>query len=67
MSPIRVKAFSEKICIYAYMCLNGLVEHDMNVIREQEQHRLQNSPYFCVFKYERAVKQKCWNEAENGE
>ena len=22
------------------------------------QHRLQNSPYFCVFKYARAVKQK---------
>ena len=30
-------------------------------------HRLQNSPYFCVFKYARAVKQKVWNEAENGE
>ena len=29
--------------------------------------RLQNSPYFCVFKYERAVKQKVWNEAENRE
>ena len=27
--------------------------------------RLQNSPYFCVFKYARAVKQKVWNEAEN--
>ena len=24
--------------------------------------RLQNSPYFCVFKYARAVKQKVWNE-----
>ena len=23
--------------------------------------RLQNSPYFCVFKYARAVKQKVWN------
>ena len=30
-------------------------------------HRLQNSPYFCVFKYARAVKQKVWNEAENRE
>ena len=29
--------------------------------------RLQNSPYFCVFKYERAVQQKVWNEAENRE
>ena len=26
--------------------------------------RLQNSPYFFVFKYERAVKQKVCNEAE---
>ena len=29
--------------------------------------RLQNSPYFCLFKYARAVKQKVWNEAENRE
>ena len=29
--------------------------------------RLQNSPYFCVFRYARAVKQKVWNEAENRE
>ena len=29
--------------------------------------RLQNSPYFCVFKYARAVKQKVWNEAVNSE
>ena len=29
--------------------------------------RLQNSPYFCVFKYARAVQQKVWNEAENRE
>ena len=29
--------------------------------------RLQNSPYFCVFKYEQAVTQKVWNEAENRE
>ena len=27
--------------------------------------RLQNSPYFCVFKSGQAVKQKVWNEAEN--
>ena len=27
--------------------------------------RLQNSPYFCLFKYARAVKQKVWNEAES--
>ena len=29
--------------------------------------RLQNSPFFCVFKYARVVKQKVWNEAENRE
>ena len=29
--------------------------------------KLQNSPYFCVFKYARAVKQKLWYEAENRE
>ena len=29
--------------------------------------RLQNSPYFCVFKYARAVEQKVWNESENRE
>ena len=27
--------------------------------------RLQNSPYFCLFRYGRAVKQKVRNEAEN--
>ena len=31
------------------------------------ERRLQNSPYFCAFKYARAVKQKVWNEAENRE
>ena len=29
--------------------------------------RLQNSPYFCVYKYARAVKPKVWNEGENRE
>ena len=29
--------------------------------------RLQNSPYFCEFKYAGAVKQKVWNESENRE
>ena len=28
---------------------------------------MQNSPYFCIFKYTRAFKQKVWNEAENRE
>ena len=30
-------------------------------------NRLQNSPYFCLFKYAQAVEQKVWNEAENRE
>ena len=30
-------------------------------------NRLQNSPYFCVFKNAGEVKQKVWNEAENRE
>ena len=29
--------------------------------------RLQNSPYFCVFKHARAFKQKVWTETENSE
>ena len=39
----------------------------LTIIPRDSQRRLQNSPYFCVFKYARAVKQKVWNEAENRE
>ena len=35
--------------------------------RRDNAYGLQNSPYFCVFKYARTVKQKVWNEAENRE
>ena len=45
--------FTKKECIYFLGNCNG--------------YRLQNSPYFCVFKYARAVKQKVCNEAENRE
>ena len=38
-----------------------------NFVRPLYDGRLQNSPYFCVFKYARSVKQKVWNEAENRE
>ena len=31
----------------------------------EKKARVQNSPWFCVFKNARAVKQKVWNEAEN--
>ena len=42
-----------------------------NVILKQtlchDTYRLQNSPYFCEFKYARVVKQKVWIKAENRE
>ena len=53
--------------------LVGLVGRTLKITKERsiftllEMARLQNSPYFCVFKYARAVKQKVWNEAENRE
>ena len=34
---------------------------------DHKRSRLQDSPYFCVFKYVQAVKQRVWNEAENSE
>ena len=37
------------------------------VHRLSEMDRLQNNPYFCVFKYARAVKQKVRNETEKRE
>ena len=33
-----------------------------NTFLSLKHNRLQNSPYFCVFKYVRAVKQKVWND-----
>ena len=35
-----------------------------NTFVSLKHNRLQNSPYFCVFKYARAVKRKVWNEAK---
>ena len=34
--PLEKRRFQR--CIYVYKCLNGLVERDMNFIRQQEQH-----------------------------
>ena len=45
-----------------HLCIVVLVHESENW---QRSHRLQNSRYFCVLKYARAVKQKAWNEAEN--
>ena len=36
-------------------------------IKRLYKNRYKNSPYFFVFKYARATKQKVWNEAENRE
>ena len=35
--PLEKRHFQRR-CIYMYKCLNGLDEHDMNFIRQQEQH-----------------------------
>ena len=35
--PLEKNAFQRR-CIYVYKCLNGLVEHDMIFIEQQEQH-----------------------------
>ena len=35
--PLEKRRFQRR-CIYVYKCLNGLVEHDMTFIRQQEQH-----------------------------
>ena len=35
--PLEKRRF-QRMCIYVYKCLNGLVEHDMNLMRQQEQH-----------------------------
>ena len=36
--PSEKRRFQRR-CIYVYKCLNGLVEHDMNFIRQQEQYQ----------------------------
>ena len=43
----------------------GTSPTDIHQILSHITSRLQNNPYFCVFKYGRAVKQNVWNEAEN--
>ena len=47
------------------MCHCGAVVKELLV--RADKPRLQNSPYFYVFKHARAVKQKVCNEAENRE
>ena len=42
------------------MLSNYLFMETIPEISDFKNGRLQNSPYFCVFKYARAVKQKVW-------
>ena len=44
---------SSRVCFKIMFLLKIMVIHDEPLLS-----RLQNSPYFCVFKYARAVKQK---------
>ena len=55
--------------IYLYHVLEifGALSLRLGFFRCKVSGRLQNSQYFCVFKYARAVKQKVWNTAENRE
>ena len=59
-------AFPRKFFQWESKFLLELILEDWKEIHKIK-YRLQNSPYFCVFKYARAVKQKVWNEAENRE
>ena len=62
------KIYSAEICEQEVITVPNFEYIDEVKVSERELiHRLQNSPYFCVFKYARAVKQKVWNEAENRE
>ena len=49
--------------------IKGWLYHGKNMFPSRDTHtaRPQKGPYFCVLKYARAVKQKVWSEAENGE
>ena len=58
---LRLNNFSEGKYFNAFPLTSSYDQRDYCVIR------LQNSPYFCVFKFARTVKQKVWNEAENRE
>ena len=48
-----------------YLLSSGLLANA--VLWKRKWIRLQNSPYFCVFKFARTVNQKVWNEAEKRE
>ena len=68
----RVKQWEENIALFSQVRepfkKGSRPIHSLILVRHATllptKNRLQNSPYFCVFKYARAVKQKVWNEAE---
>ena len=51
---------AQQICIASLHLCRRLVAH---ILMRFWRIRLQNSPYLCVFKYARGVKQKVWSEA----
>ena len=61
------KVVTDVLCILSYRFENVKPIAPIFVTPFPSIGGLQNSPYFCVFKYARAVKQKVWNEAENRE
>ena len=58
---LRLNKFSEGKYFNAFPVTSSYDQRDCCVTR------LQNSLYFCVLKFAWTVKQKVWNEAENGE
>ena len=70
MGAVEVKVFTSqthtyKLCRERYLT-KGFAA-DENLGDKRWVFVRQNGPYFCVFKYARAVKPKVWNEAENRE
>ena len=69
LERIRQHHWEERL--YSFWCGQVCVPHHTNVYKISRLwgviSRLQNSPYFCVFKYVRAVKQRVCDEAENRE
>ena len=68
-SPLVLHEWWSKVIYSIQLLYMSIVALKVPLVPHGSKHRgsvrLQNSPYFCVFKYARAVKQKVWNEAEN--
>ena len=66
-NKVSVKVVKACLCRLQLRLRNKNRSHLIFFASDLNGTRLQNSPYFCVFIYARAVKQKVWNEAENRE